>query len=670
MHCFPARVSILIPTHNRSTLLIQTLQSFAAVKVPDQISLEVIVAANACTDGTVEACKNLARTFPFPFRCITEPEVGIGHARNRLILESHGDILAFLDDDLFVDTDWLNGLVESFKRFPADIVAGRVELSWKDVEQPPWMDASILDLLSFTHLGDKPRELFDPGKVLGGNFAFRRSVLDVVAKFRTDLGHKGRKFYYGEETDFIAQAMKAESRVFYSPQAKVLHRVSPERIRIDSLGKMAFGYAQARVILFPEQFSESRVKLLYKHIKKIFAYGFRETIYALMGSKRSRVHYHIRRMTSWGIVKTVFTVPNDIGKCIDSADLDTAVITSNGQILDAVIPQSSLTVSILIPTHNRAALLTQTLERLSSVSVPARVSVEVIVAANACTDDTVTVCKTVAQNFPFPLRCVSEPQIGVGHARNRLVSEAHGDILIFLDDDVYIVDPHWLSWFLRTFDRFPADIVAGKIALWWKAVAKPSWMDSNMSNMLGCTDLGPGPKEIFDPGKVLSGNFAFRRSVLETVGSFRTDLGRRGRNFHYGEETDFVAQAMKAECRVFYAPQTAVLHWMSSQCITPGSLGKMAFGYAQARVLMNPEQFAEKRFKLICEHAIKMHVYRFPEILCALFGLKRARVRYRIRSMTSRGLLSGLSDSPDRRADAENCVASEVLLEPLEQSAR
>ncbi|MGC8625761.1 MAG: glycosyltransferase family 2 protein, partial [Phycisphaerae bacterium] len=117
-------------------------------------------------------------------------------------------------------------------------------------------------------------------------------------------------------------------------------------------------------------------------------------------------------------------------------------------------------VSIIIPTHDRAALLRQTLESLTQLVIPADKNVELLIIANACADQTRHICEAATPNMPMPLRCVVEPMPGASQARNRGLTEANGDILAFLDDDV-AVDPHWLAGLLAVFEQYPADVVAG-----------------------------------------------------------------------------------------------------------------------------------------------------------------------------------------------------------------
>ncbi|MDA8378219.1 MAG: glycosyltransferase family A protein, partial [Planctomycetia bacterium] len=99
----PKSLSIVIATHNRVKLLLQTLQSLSQLAVPPGVEVELIICANACTDDTVETCQPVLPGLPFTGYCITEPRAGLSHARNTALAKARGDIVAFLDDDIWVD---------------------------------------------------------------------------------------------------------------------------------------------------------------------------------------------------------------------------------------------------------------------------------------------------------------------------------------------------------------------------------------------------------------------------------------------------------------------------------------------------------------------------------------------------------------------------------------
>src|SRR5579863_3364978 len=144
----PESVSILIPTHNRSAILLRALESLRAVQVPPQTTVELLVIANGCTDRTRAAVDGIAAQMPFPTRVLDEPELGLNRARNRGLGAARGSIVAFLDDDVWVEPGWLAGLLEIFATRPADLVAGVVNLWWEAVPRPEWMTTRSEHLLS------------------------------------------------------------------------------------------------------------------------------------------------------------------------------------------------------------------------------------------------------------------------------------------------------------------------------------------------------------------------------------------------------------------------------------------------------------------------------------------------------------------------------------------
>src|SRR6476646_4081117 len=112
--------------------------------------------------------------------------------------------------------------------------------------------------------------------------------------------------------------------------------------------------------------------------------------------------------------------------------------------------------TIAICTWNRADLLAQTLEQLTSLAPPAHVDWEILIVNNNCTDHTDAVIAAFRDRLP--LRRVVEAVPGLCHARNCALRQAKGTWVIFTDDDV-LVDEQWLCAFWRTAVRFPNAVV-------------------------------------------------------------------------------------------------------------------------------------------------------------------------------------------------------------------
>jgi glycosyltransferase involved in cell wall biosynthesis len=85
-------------------------------------------------------------------------------------------------------------------------------------------------------------------------------------------------------------------------------------------------------------------------------------------------------------------------------------------------------VSVVIPTYNRAEWLPATVESVLRQTHPAD---EILIVDDGSRDDTEAVCRA----FPAPVRYVRQENAGVSAARNRGVREARGEWVAFLDSD-------------------------------------------------------------------------------------------------------------------------------------------------------------------------------------------------------------------------------------------
>jgi glycosyltransferase involved in cell wall biosynthesis len=85
-------------------------------------------------------------------------------------------------------------------------------------------------------------------------------------------------------------------------------------------------------------------------------------------------------------------------------------------------------ITVVIPTYNRAEWLPATVESVLQQTRPAD---EVLIVDDGSRDDTEAVCRA----FPAPVRYVRQANAGVSAARNRGVREARGEWIAFLDSD-------------------------------------------------------------------------------------------------------------------------------------------------------------------------------------------------------------------------------------------
>ncbi|MCR9203192.1 MAG: glycosyltransferase [Halobacteriovoraceae bacterium] len=103
-------ISIIIPAYNAVRTLQWTLSSIRNSTYP-QDKLEVIVVDNNSTDDLLGFLKGYPEV-----NYILEPRQGRSFARNSGIEQSTGELVAFLDADVYIDPDWLETLANNLKR--------------------------------------------------------------------------------------------------------------------------------------------------------------------------------------------------------------------------------------------------------------------------------------------------------------------------------------------------------------------------------------------------------------------------------------------------------------------------------------------------------------------------------------------------------------------------
>jgi glucosyl-dolichyl phosphate glucuronosyltransferase len=227
---YPAmKISVAIPTYNRAVELDLTLASLSTVAGNSVEGGEVLVVDNNSTDETREVVERWMTRFAGTLRYVLEKRLGLCFARNRAIAESNGEVIAFLDDDVDVDPDWLSALRGAYAGADCAAVGGRAYLVYPS-EKPSWVGKDEETMLSRVELGDERRRAL-PGELYGLNLSIRKDWLEQVGGFRTDLDRVGNCLLSGGEKELLQRIETAGGQLWYEPRAVVGHRVPAERLR-------------------------------------------------------------------------------------------------------------------------------------------------------------------------------------------------------------------------------------------------------------------------------------------------------------------------------------------------------------------------------------------------------------------------------------------------------
>ena len=178
---------------------------------------------------------------------------------------------------------------------------------------------------------------------------------------------------------------------------------------------------------------------------------------------------------------------------------------------------------------------------------------ELLIVDNASTDNTPEVAARLAADNPRLTVC-RENEIGVSAARNTALKKAHGQYVLFLDDDD-TAEPGWLA----AYQRFLSAPPSGKIAVVGGAVfpyhekPPPSWINPNV-----VFDRGNSQKCLPYQDSLLCGNSAYSREAALAVGMFDTQLGRKGNQMMSREESDLNLRLQDAGYEIWWLPGAAI----------------------------------------------------------------------------------------------------------------
>src|SRR5687767_957073 len=110
-------LSVVVCCHNGADRLPETLAHLAAQDDPGR-PWELIVVDNASDDATATvAAANWPRG-PAPLRVVSEPRLGLAYARLRGLMAAQYTLIAYIDDDNWLDADWLRHAITTMEAHP------------------------------------------------------------------------------------------------------------------------------------------------------------------------------------------------------------------------------------------------------------------------------------------------------------------------------------------------------------------------------------------------------------------------------------------------------------------------------------------------------------------------------------------------------------------------
>jgi len=207
-------VSLIICSRDRPGLLRDTV---ASVLAGDAVPAELVVVDQSAAPhpelGAVGEERGCIVRYLW-----TPGARGLSRARNAGIAAARHDLLAIIDDDMFVDPAWFGALVGALLSHARHrVVTGQVR-PVGEMRGCGFAPSLKVDETPMVYQGRTLKDV-----LFTGNMAMYRSVVDDIGPFDERLG-AGARFPSSEDNDYGFLLLEAGYHIVYAPEAVVYHR--------------------------------------------------------------------------------------------------------------------------------------------------------------------------------------------------------------------------------------------------------------------------------------------------------------------------------------------------------------------------------------------------------------------------------------------------------------
>ena len=437
-------LSVIIPAYNRAELLPRTLQSVLTQTCPPE---QIIVVDDGSTDNTAEVAQSFSKV-----QVVSQPNAGLGAARNAGAAVAKGEALLFLDSDDLLAPTALETLAQTLYETPEALAAYcRAALidendtltaaCWDEPDAEGWIWERLI----------RSNCIRSPGCVL-----IRRSAWETYGPWTIQKAKGGHEdwdmwlrlaehgpfarvreplFLYRVHGSGMSQNQLKMHRSAYAvlvEQEKYWSR-NPKRHAITQEVRRVCGQGTAHLLCLQAKDSWERgdFPATVAQIKEAARYD--PDVWKLLGS-RTGTPLRLRHVLLYPLTHSLPSPP------------PASAVALHPLSLPAQPAQAADTprVSVVIPAYAHRDFILQSID---SVRCQSLTSLEIIVVNDGSPDDTEQVLQPLIASGA--IQYVHQPNAGQGAARNRGIALARGEFIALLDDD----------------DYFPPDKLARQVAL-------------------------------------------------------------------------------------------------------------------------------------------------------------------------------------------------------------
>jgi glycosyltransferase involved in cell wall biosynthesis len=225
-------VSVVICCHNGAQRLPQTLAHLKAQKGTHSFSWEVLFIDNASTDGSPEVARQCwSDDHPARLRVVLEPRLGSNFARERGLSEARYEIVSFIDDDNWVNENWVSTVSRTMSTQPDIGALGGLIYPICETDPPPWFEG-VKHRYAIITDADAANILHVFG-LCGAGLSIRKTAWEELLRggFRSRVtGRQGTRLSGGEDSEVTFALYLAGWRLCVDRSLRMYHFMPARRL--------------------------------------------------------------------------------------------------------------------------------------------------------------------------------------------------------------------------------------------------------------------------------------------------------------------------------------------------------------------------------------------------------------------------------------------------------
>lgn len=430
-------ITIVICTRNRPHALRQCVEQLYRSK---DLDFELLVVDNASdTDETRDVVAGFNGA-----RYVREDRPGLDIARNTGVQHASHEIIAYTDDDVVVDLEWVTRIKEGFRNPLTMALTGltiplTLETEAQCVFEREWgFNKGYLPKTfdySYVRRCLDSREAIPAWDVgAGANMAFRRAVFKVVGGFdeRLDVGASG----CSGDSEMWHRIMSEGWNCVYIPEMVVYHQ---HRKTMPQLRRQIYYYMKGHVSALFVQYQKYKQEGDIRRVRRTLPWWYMQRLKACVKARSAK---RTRLLTT------------EISGCIagwwyyrqHASAFAHPSLSKPRESLTPKKPDASTQVAVIITCYNYGHYLPQAIDSIRNQTHP---NYQIIVVDDGSDDNTAAVCAAYQE-----VTYVRTDRVGVSMARNTGVLLTQSDYVLFLDADDWLY-PNALELQLYYFGNYP-----------------------------------------------------------------------------------------------------------------------------------------------------------------------------------------------------------------------